>query len=200
MFRVIVEFFGARLKITKKTTKKNNLKYSVGAKKSQKKYVDLQNYSILGQNYQITFDENQVSRMAILHSSKSIKLPFRTPILKFHNLLKKDAAEYFQSRIDFWADIMEVKYNKLSVRLTRSKWGSCSRLGNISLNLLLYSMEPEMIDYVIIHELGHTVYFDHSASFWAMVGRYCPDYKLRAYKIKVQSLELLKLYYHLKQR
>jgi len=81
-------------------------------------------------------------------------------------------------------------YNKVSIRAQKSRWGSCSRDGNINLNLALLFLSPELVRYVFIHELCHTQHMNHSASFWKLVESFESDYKqldkdLNAYSEKV---------------
>ena len=80
------------------------------------------------------------------------------------------------------------KPERITVRYMTSRWGSCSSSGNISLNVYLLDVEPELFDYVFIHELSHLYHMNHSSAFWAQVSKYCPDYKecrkmLRRYQI-----------------
>ncbi|MBP5493190.1 MAG: M48 family metallopeptidase [Clostridiales bacterium] len=80
------------------------------------------------------------------------------------------------------------KPSRIFVRNMSSRWGSCSSKGNISLNVYLLDVEPELFEYVLIHELSHLYHMNHSRAFWAQVARYCPDYKacraaLRKYEI-----------------
>jgi predicted metal-dependent hydrolase len=77
---------------------------------------------------------------------------------------------------------------RITVRNMTSRWGSCSANGNISLNVYLLDVEPELFDYVLIHELSHLYHMNHSAAFWEQVSKYCPVYKkcrarLRQYQI-----------------
>jgi len=67
-------------------------------------------------------------------------------------------------------------YARSTVRLARSRWGSCSRVGVISLNARLLLLPPALVDYVLVHELCHTRQPDHSPAFWHLVARYCPAY------------------------
>lgn len=65
-------------------------------------------------------------------------------------------------------------YGCLTVRNQRTRWGSCSRRGTISLNCQLLFVSPELVRYVVVHELCHTQHFDHSPRFWALVRRHEP--------------------------
>jgi predicted metal-dependent hydrolase len=69
------------------------------------------------------------------------------------------------------------KVRRVSVRNQRTRWGSCSRRGVISLNWRLVQVPDSVRDYVLIHELAHLVHMNHSARFWKEVERLCPDYK-----------------------
>lgn len=68
-------------------------------------------------------------------------------------------------------------YGQLTVRGQRSRWGSCSGTGNISLNRALLFLEPALVRYVLVHELCHTVHHDHSPRFWQLVARCEPDWQ-----------------------
>ena len=63
-------------------------------------------------------------------------------------------------------------YNKVSVRNQRSRWGSCSHLNNISLNINLVSLTGDLMDYVLLHELVHTRIKNHSKAYWAELDGY----------------------------
>ena len=65
----------------------------------------------------------------------------------------------------------------VSVRDQRSRWGSCSRAGHISLNWRLVLMPESVRDYVIVHELMHLRRADHSPAYWALVAKVCPEYR-----------------------
>lgn len=86
-------------------------------------------------------------------------------------------AAYFEKRVAELADLMSVRYGKITVRGQKSRWGSCSRNNNLNFNWRLIFMPIAVIEYVIIHELAHTVHHNHSQRFYALVERFCPDYK-----------------------
>ncbi|MBR9978141.1 MAG: M48 family metallopeptidase [Bacteroidetes bacterium] len=94
----------------------------------------------------------------------------------FHRWLRNWAHIELPRRVVLQAARMEVTPGRISVRAQRSKWGSCSAAGNISLNMRLLHAPPAVLDYVIIHELAHLRELNHSARFWKIVEQYCPDH------------------------
>ena len=75
-----------------------------------------------------------------------------------------------------YATRFELKVNRITVRNQRSRWGSCSRRGTISLNWRLIQTPVNVRDYIVIHELAHRLEMNHSERFWQQVERWCPDY------------------------
>lgn len=68
-------------------------------------------------------------------------------------------------------------YRRLSIRRQRTRWGSCSTQGTISLNCCILFQPPEVLRYLLLHELSHTRHMNHSRAFWDCVARCCPDYQ-----------------------
>jgi len=68
-------------------------------------------------------------------------------------------------------------YHRLSIRRQRTRWGSCSTRGTVSLNCCILFQPPEVLRYLLIHELSHTRHMNHSRAFWECVARCCPDYR-----------------------
>jgi len=80
-------------------------------------------------------------------------------------------------RVEALARAMGVNYSQISIRRQRSRWGSCSSRGTISLNCCLLFQRPEVVDYLIVHELTHVKHMNHSTRFWQAVERFCPDWR-----------------------
>lgn len=76
------------------------------------------------------------------------------------------------------------RYQRVAVRDTRSRWGSCSAAGNLNFSYRLLDLEPGLRDYIIVHELCHLGELNHSARFWALVARTVPDYRARRHRLK----------------
>ena len=69
-------------------------------------------------------------------------------------------------------------YTRVSIRRQRSRWGSCSAQGAISLNATLMFLPAHMTRYVLVHELCHTAHLNHSSRYWSLVARHCPEYRV----------------------
>jgi predicted metal-dependent hydrolase len=79
---------------------------------------------------------------------------------------------------------------RVIVRNQKSRWGSCSVRGTISLNWRLIQVPDFVRDYIILHELAHLRHLNHSARFWAEVKRVCPDYLAAEVWLKKNSAEV----------
>lgn len=99
--------------------------------------------------------------------------------LKELRALAEEAAAYIPGRVSFYAREIGVNYGRITIRNQKSRWGSCSSEGNLNFNCLLMLAPPEIIDYVVVHELCHRLEMNHSPCFWAEVERILPDYKKR---------------------
>ena len=91
--------------------------------------------------------------------------------------LRKKAHKYLPQRTRYLAQKLGYECNKIAIRNQKTRFGSCSYCNNINLNMNLMNYDPEIIDYVIIHELAHTKVKNHSPKFWAEVEKNCPNYK-----------------------
>ncbi len=93
---------------------------------------------------------------------------------------RQEAREYLEARTRYWANKVGVKYNKISIRKQKTRWGSCSSNGNLSYNLKLVCAPTEMIDYVVLHEVMHLRHLNHGNTFWKELEEYMPDYRVRS--------------------
>ena len=91
----------------------------------------------------------------------------------------KKAKEIISQKVSFYADKVGVKFNRISIRCQRTRWGSCSSKGNLNFNCLLVLLPDEIIDSVVVHELCHLKQMNHSPKFYAEIDKVLPDYKAR---------------------
>lgn len=100
------------------------------------------------------------------------------------------AREVLGARTGYYARKMGVTYGRISIREQKTRWGSCSSAGNLNFNWKLVLMPPELLDYVVVHELAHRKEMNHSPRFWAIVERELPDYCNRREKLKILGRQL----------
>ena len=108
--------------------------------------------------------------------------------------MKLQARQHFAARLDHFAPLLGVQWHRLALSSARTRWGSAGRdrAGHavIRLNWRLMQHSPEIIDYVVVHELSHLRVMDHSPRFWQTVATVLPDYESRRRRLRDQPLAL----------
>ncbi|HDP88684.1 MAG TPA: M48 family peptidase [Thioalkalivibrio sp.] len=103
----------------------------------------------------------------------TVQAPAATPEARYCEVLRRwlmrEARRVFAPRLDAFAARHGLHYQRLGIRAQRTRWGSCSGQGSINLNYRLLFLPPELADYVLLHELAHTVERNHSPRFWAVL-------------------------------
>lgn len=105
------------------------------------------------------------------------------------------AKVYFPKRCEELIRQTGGHYEKITIRDQKTRWGSCSQTGTLSFNYRLMMAPPEVIDYVIVHELCHLTHMNHSKAFWNMVAGILPDYAERKHWLKQHGHELNEEHY-----
>ncbi len=106
-------------------------------------------------------------------------------------LLTTRAKRIIPSRVRYYADLMGLEYGNITIRMQKTRWGSCSSKGNLNFNCLLMRTPDEIIDYVVVHELCHLKEMNHSKRFWSEVEKVLPDYKERRKWLKDHQNEIM---------
>lgn len=102
--------------------------------------------------------------------------------------MTEEARIIIPERVKYFAQIIGVTYGQITIRHQKTRWGSCSSSGNLNFNCMLMATSPELIDYVVVHELCHRKQMNHSPLFWKEVEEILPDYRnlrsrLREYRL-----------------
>ena len=158
------------------------------AENQEKKYVSGEVHYYLGNQYTLQVVESGKNSVSIEGNSLVVNC-------KTHEDAERILMKWYRNQAkmvfgELLPPIIEKfkKYNvapaKISIRDMRSRWGSCSRKGNISLNLQLIKLNENCIRQVMIHEMCHLVYFNHQAGFHALMDEMMPDWKLWKKEIK----------------
>ena len=104
--------------------------------------------------------------------------------------LREQARKLVTDRVKYYAPIIGVTYNKIAIRTQHTRWGSCSSKGNLNFNCLLALVPPEVLDYVVVHELCHRKELNHSACFWSEVEKVLPNYNVHRKWLKEHGASL----------
>ena len=130
---------------------------------------------------------NQIRFGSELLSVRDVGEDLRPAIQKH---LRKLAQKELPVRVLELAALHGIQISRVSVRNQKSRWGSCSRRGTISLNWRLIQTPDFVQDYIILHELAHRLHMNHSDKFWLEVERLCPDYLVAERWLKLNRLVL----------
>lgn len=91
--------------------------------------------------------------------------------------LRSAARQIITQRVEIISKALKLSYNRIFIRNQKTRWGSCSQKRNLNFNWRLVMAPPDVLDYIIIHELMHLIELNHSKKFWRLVAGVCPDYQ-----------------------
>ena len=163
-------------------------------RQNRQRFLSDSSVTIFGKDYQLNIKSALgASKVTIqertvridIHQARTNETSAKILLEKF---LKNTASHYLVPRIHGLAKLMKVDFKKITLRAQTTRWGSCSSAGGLNFNWKLVHFPPEIIDYVIVHELAHRKHLDHSAKFWQYVKRYDPEYLLHRGWLKRQGI------------
>ncbi|MFA6410674.1 MAG: SprT family zinc-dependent metalloprotease [Candidatus Buchananbacteria bacterium] len=89
---------------------------------------------------------------------------------------KNQALTLAKTRLEYFNQFYGLQFNKINIKNQKTRWGSCSKKGNLNFNFKIALLPPVLADYIIVHELCHLQQFNHSKNFWQLVAKTMPDY------------------------
>jgi predicted metal-dependent hydrolase len=95
---------------------------------------------------------------------------------KEYEELKEQTRIFVEARLKHFNQHYNFSYKRISIRMQRSRWGSCSRKGNLNFNYKLIQLPQALADYIVVHELCHLKQFNHSHAFWNLVTETIPNH------------------------
>ena len=137
------------------------------------------NFYLFGSKYDVIYGFNELE----INGNK-IYVKDKKMLDKY---LDNKIKEIFSEHLKYYYDnyLEDIPKPNLKIRKMSTRWGVCNlRNKNVTLNYYLYKYDIECLDYVIVHELSHFIYPDHSKMFWNQVGKYCKNYKELRKKLK----------------
>lgn len=145
---------------------------------AQKEKIKLRRNEILlfGNRYAYYYSAKYKNKIEINHETKTIQANRDLLDLTIQEKwLKSVAKKYITKRVEALSEALMLPYHKLYIRSPKKKWGNCSKEKNISVNWRVIKAPRFVIDYVIIHELCHTVIMKHTVRFQTLLRSHCPD-------------------------
>jgi len=152
----------------------------------ERRFEEGERFPMLGEERPITVEpipESKVTEEAIqLSASRVGSTSIREEL---EHLYRETARAHFTARADHFCEAMGAHYEQIQIRNQKTRWGSYSpRTGTLSLNFRLLMAPPDVIDYVIAHELAHEEHPNHGPRFWRLVAQHVPDYQERGEWLK----------------
>lgn len=114
--------------------------------------------------------------------------------LSLEKRYREAAKTYIGKRVDYYADLLNVSYENITIREQKTRWGSCSSKGTLSFHWKLILAPPKVLDYVVVHEVCHLIHMNHSKDFWMEVEKLMPDYKIHRLWLKKNGAKLAQSY------
>jgi hypothetical protein len=103
---------------------------------------------------------------------------------------KKQARQLVEARIKHFNAIYNFKFQRIAIRNQKTRWGSCSKKGNLNFNYKIVLLPPELADYIVVHELCHLGELNHSRNFWALVEKTVPNWRELRMSLRKDQIRL----------
>lgn len=145
---------------------------------AQKEKIKLRRNEILlfGNRYAYYYSAKYKNKIEVNHESKTIQANRDLLDLTIQEKwLKSVAKKHITKRVEALSEALLLPYHRLYIRSPKKKWGNCSKEKNVSINWRIIKAPQFVIDYVIIHELCHTVIMKHSVRFQTLLNSHCPN-------------------------
>jgi len=159
----------------------------------ERRFEEGEYFPVLGEERPVRVDPASESRLTEEKIQLSAPRVEATSIRdELEHLYRRVAREHFTARADHFCKAMGAHYEQIQIRNQKTRWGSYSpRTGTLSLNFRLLMAPPEIVDYVIAHELAHEEHPNHGPRFWRLVAQHVPDYQERGEWLKDNGHRLI---------
>jgi len=142
-----------------------------------KNFIDGEKFLYLGKPYPLRITDGRKLPFSFENEFVMDRIYQSIARKLFIDWYKKEAKKVISKRVRLYSKLTSLKYKKICITNANSRWGSCSAKGNLNLTWRLIMASLSVIDYVVIHELAHLEYRNHSRRFWQKVKAILPDYE-----------------------
>lgn len=171
--------------------------------KNHKRQKFLEPNSHIGKSHRLNYEKSDIEKIKTRLTPNTITI--KTPqnlnwsdisVQKYartacERALKKESENLLPQRVKVLSEKYSIPYKSCSVKKLKSRWGSCDSNKNITLNIYLIQLDWKLIDYVILHELTHTIHQHHQTEFWAYLDRLLPENKQRRKELKQMPTDII---------
>lgn len=154
----------------------------------EKKFEPNEDFPILDKKYslQINFTAARKAQVKLENGQLIVDVPQYPARHNYRHQVRLAVRSYYeqlgkqilQERVHYYSQKLQLYPQSLSFRCQKTRWGSCSQSGHISLNWRLVAAPIEVLDYVVVHELCHLKHLNHSKNFWGLVETHCANWKM----------------------
>jgi len=156
-----------------------------------KQYLPGESFLYLGQSYPLEIVKDQKEKLALEDGFKLAESMQASAEMVFQDWYRREAKRIVTGRVQLFAEKYQFQYKNIRISSARTRWGSCSTSGTLSFSWRLILTPLDVIDYVIVHELAHTLHYNHSKRFWKLVENILPEYKERQMRLKHFGQQIL---------
>jgi predicted metal-dependent hydrolase len=154
-------------------------------------YLPGELFMYLGNAYPLEIVKSQ-KKPLILEESFRLAEPAQSKARSaFEHWYREQARRILTERVEFYACQYNFQYKNIGITSARTRWGSCSANGSLNFSWHLILAPLEAVDYVVVHELVHTVCHDHSRQFWEKVEQIMPDHKDRRKWLRTHAPQMM---------
>ena len=156
-----------------------------------RQYLAGESILFLGEEYPLEVVKHQKQPLVLNGGFKLSEAASHRAKMVFERWYRQQAKKIIQDRVDFFVQQYGFQYQGLKITSARTRWGSCSARGALNFSWRLILAPLEQVDYVVVHELVHTIHHNHSQKFWKALEKVMPDFKTRKKWLKQHGQQLM---------
>jgi predicted metal-dependent hydrolase len=155
-----------------------------------RQYEEGECFLFLGQEYPLEIVRSN-KKLVLEDSFKLAESEKENAEVIFRHWYRKQASRIIGERVALFAERYQLPVGTIRITSARTRWGSCSPKNNLSFSWRLVMTPLDVIDYVVIHELAHTIHHNHSKRFWKLVEKWMPDFKEKRKQLRKYGQEAI---------
>lgn len=163
-----------------------------------KQYISGESFSYLGKNYRLKIIQGKPDGVKLTKGRFTVQVPENITkeereyliLTQLSNWYREHALERLRIKSERFSEVIGVHPSSIGVKAYKSRWGSCTSTGDVNFNWKIIMAPHSIVDYVVVHELCHLKYHDHSKAYWKLVSKIMPDYRERKEWLRVNGFRL----------